>query len=136
MENYAENPETASFSLIIFFEKTTSQLQSRKGYRIQNLSMFYLVSSLPVPCIVQNLNASRDCGADSITVTWGLTSGAYFYSSRAVDSNGVSHMCNSADLSCKIGGLKCSTIYTVSAIASNMKCESAQSETVTLETGM
>lgn len=64
-----------------------------------------------------------------------MTAGAIFYVAVAKDSDGVIHHCNAMDLSCKIQGLKCSTNYTVSVIASNFMCNSSVSETVTIETG-
>ncbi|XP_039984445.1 uncharacterized protein LOC120790698 [Xiphias gladius] len=87
-----------------------------------------------VPCAPQNVSAVKECGADSITTTWDLSSGAIFYVAIAKDSNGVIHNCNSIDLTCKINGLKCSTNYTVYVIASNFVCNSSESETVTIET--
>lgn len=76
----------------------------------------------------------KECGADSITVTWSGGS-AIFYVAMARDRNGVIHSCNSMDLSCKIEGLKCSTNYTAYVLASNFMCNSSESETVTIETG-
>lgn len=76
----------------------------------------------------------KECGADSITVTWSSGS-AIFYVAMARDSNGVIHSCNSMDLSCTIEGLKCSTNYTAYVIASNFMCNSSESETVTIKTG-
>uniref|UniRef100_A0A667XB59 Fibronectin type-III domain-containing protein n=1 Tax=Myripristis murdjan TaxID=586833 RepID=A0A667XB59_9TELE len=79
--------------------------------------------------------SSMNCGADSITVNWNLTNGAVFYMATAVDSDGVSHTCNSMELSCQIHGLKCGTIYTVSVMASNFRCNSSVSAAVLVETG-
>ncbi|KAM3619311.1 uncharacterized protein V6R79_006036 [Siganus canaliculatus] len=87
-----------------------------------------------VPCAPQNISAVKECGADSITVTWLNSGSAFFYIAVATDSNGVAHSCNSMDLTCKIEGLKCSTNYTAHVIASNFMCNSSESETVTIET--
>ncbi|KAM9761579.1 uncharacterized protein fndc7b [Menidia menidia] len=87
-----------------------------------------------VPCTPQNVSAVKECGADSIMVTWQRTSGAIFYIAIAKDSEGITHSCNSFDVSCKISGLKCSTDYRVYVIASNFMCNSSESETVTTET--
>nr|XP_046247875.1 uncharacterized protein LOC124060678 [Scatophagus argus] len=85
-----------------------------------------------VPCSPQNVSAVKECGADSITVTW--NGSAIFYVATAEDSDGVVHSCNSMDSTCKIEGLKCSTNYTAYVIASNFMCNSSESEMVTVET--
>ncbi|KAF7660957.1 hypothetical protein LDENG_00272160 [Lucifuga dentata] len=86
------------------------------------------------PCIPLNVQARRDCGADSITVTWAISSGALTYVSKAVDSDGIIHTCSSPNLSCKIDGLKCGTNYTMSSNAANTNCQSFDSEIVFVET--
>ncbi|KAG7513796.1 fibronectin type III domain-containing protein 7 [Solea senegalensis] len=86
------------------------------------------------PCTPQNVSAVKECGADAITASWTMTAGAIFYVAIAKDSNGVSHHCNSFDLTCKIKGLECSTNYTVYVIGSNFLCNSSESQMVTLET--
>lgn len=88
-----------------------------------------------VPCTPQSPAAVKNCGADSITMTWNISGSALFYVAMAEDSNGVVHSCNSMDLTCQIEGLKCSTNYTAYVVASNFMCNSSESETVTIETG-
>ncbi|KAI3368520.1 hypothetical protein L3Q82_025527 [Scortum barcoo] len=87
-----------------------------------------------VPCAPVKVSAVKECGADSITVTWMMSGSAIFYVAMARDSNGVVQSCNSMDLSCKIKGLKCSTNYTAYVIASNFMCNSSVSEMVTIRT--
>ncbi|XP_061540147.1 fibronectin type III domain-containing protein 7-like [Phycodurus eques] len=87
-----------------------------------------------VPCTPHNVTAVKECGADSITVTWAVSGSTLFYVAMAMDSSGIVHSCNTMDLTCTIAGLKCSTSYTTYVIGSNFKCNSTQSEAVTTET--
>ncbi|XP_034531079.1 uncharacterized protein LOC117806306 [Notolabrus celidotus] len=86
-----------------------------------------------VPCAPRNVSAVRECGADSITMSW-IGGSAIFYMAIAMDSDGAIHSCTSIDLMCKIEGLKCSTNYTAYVIATNLMCNSSKSEMVTIET--
>ncbi|XP_061884565.1 uncharacterized protein LOC133635404 [Entelurus aequoreus] len=87
-----------------------------------------------VPCKPRNVTAVKECGADSITVSWAVTGSTLFYIAMAMDSDGVVHNCNTMGLTCTFLGLKCSTFYTVHVIGSNFMCNSSQSEAVTIET--
>nr|XP_061832451.1 uncharacterized protein LOC133616849 [Nerophis lumbriciformis] len=78
--------------------------------------------------------AVKECGADSITVSWAVTGSTLFYIAMARDSDGVVHSCNTMGLTCTFVGLKCSTFYTAHVIGSNFMCNSSQSEAVTIET--
>uniref|UniRef100_A0A8P4G5R4 Fibronectin type-III domain-containing protein n=1 Tax=Dicentrarchus labrax TaxID=13489 RepID=A0A8P4G5R4_DICLA len=86
-----------------------------------------------VPCMPRNVSAVKECGGDSLTMTW-LSESAIFYIAMVVDSNGVIHSCNSMDLTCMIEGLTCSTNYTAYVIASNLMCNSSKSEMIAVET--
>ncbi|RVE73628.1 hypothetical protein OJAV_G00033020 [Oryzias javanicus] len=86
------------------------------------------------PCTPQNVSAVKQCGNDSVLVSWVLSSGSLFYIAMAKDDYGTMHSCNSLDMGCVISGLKCSTKYNVSVIASNFMCNSSESEVVTIET--
>ncbi|KAK9519631.1 hypothetical protein VZT92_022346 [Zoarces viviparus] len=88
-----------------------------------------------LPCVPQNVSAERDCGSDSITMTWLMAGSAIFYVAIAKDSNGVIHSCNAIDLTCKIEGLQCGTNYTAHVIATNFMCNGSESEMLTIETG-
>ncbi|XP_053718297.1 uncharacterized protein LOC128757216 [Synchiropus splendidus] len=87
-----------------------------------------------VPCKPENTTAVRDCGADSVTVTWNMSWGAIFYVALVRDSSGTLHSCNSMDLMCQIVGLRCGTEYTAHVIASNFLCNSTESDSVIVET--
>lgn len=91
--------------------------------------------SITAPCTPQNVTAAKDCGSDSITVSWAMNSGALFYVAMAKDSNNRIRSCNSMDLSCKIKGLMCATYYDIYVIASNFYCNSSESSIITLQTG-
>lgn len=100
----------------------------------QGVTFILIVICPPVPCAPQNVSAVKECGADSIVMTWKSVS-AIFYVAIAMDSNGVIHSCNSMQLTCEIEGLRCSTNYTAYVIASNFLCNSSKSEMIIIETG-
>jgi len=100
-----------------------------------NSSLRKCVPSPPAPCVPQNVSAVRECGSNSIRMTWLRSGSTIYYIAVATDSNGVTHSCNSMDLTCTIEGLECSTNYTAHVIATNFMCNSSESETVTMETG-
>ncbi|XP_071011253.1 fibronectin type III domain-containing protein 7-like [Oncorhynchus clarkii lewisi] len=52
----------------------------------------------------------------------------------AMDDAGVVHTCNSMDTKCQIKGLRCSSTYNAFVTATNLKCNSSDSEIVTIET--
>ncbi|XP_027882788.1 uncharacterized protein fndc7b [Xiphophorus couchianus] len=87
-----------------------------------------------VPCVPQNVLATKECGSNSIRVSWKMNSGTAFYIAIAKSSDNVISSCNSISPSCTITGLKCSSNYTVYVIASNFICNSSESEMVTLQT--
>lgn len=76
-----------------------------------------------------------DCGSDFISLTWDVTLGALFYIATATDELGNTNTCQSIDPHCKISGLRCGASYSAFVMASNNKCNSSVSETVTAETG-
>ncbi|KAI7794726.1 fibronectin [Triplophysa rosa] len=87
-----------------------------------------------VPCAPQNVLAVMNCGSDSISLTWDVTLGALFYIATATDELGNTNTCNSIDPHCKITGLRCGASYSAFVMASNNKCNSSVSETITAET--
>ncbi|XP_014901851.1 uncharacterized protein fndc7b [Poecilia latipinna] len=87
-----------------------------------------------VPCVPQNVLATKECGSNSIRVSWKMNSGTAFYIAIAKSSDNVIGSCSSITPSCTILGLKCSTNYTVYVISSNFICNSSESEMVTLQT--
>ncbi|XP_045544657.1 fibronectin type III domain-containing protein 7 [Salmo salar] len=52
----------------------------------------------------------------------------------ATDDAGVVHTCNSMDTKCQIKGLRCSSTYNAFVTATNLKCNSSNSEIVTIKT--
>ncbi|XP_071200535.1 mucin-3B [Salvelinus alpinus] len=87
-----------------------------------------------VPCAPQNVSAAMYCGSDSITLNWQVSYGSLFYIATAMDDAGVVHTCNSMDTKCQIKGLRCSSTYNAFVTATNLKCNSSDSEIVTVET--
>ncbi|KAJ3599685.1 hypothetical protein NHX12_033641 [Muraenolepis orangiensis] len=87
-----------------------------------------------VPCVPQNVSATMDCGADSVTVNWMVAPGSLFYTGTALDSSGRAHTCQTMGTSCHITGLQCSSTYTAFVASSNVNCNSSESERVMVET--
>ena len=87
------------------------------------------------PCVPQNVSATMDCGADSVTLSWEEAPGAMFYTGLAVDAAGRRSVCHTLGTSCRVEGLRCSTAYTTSVVSSNSRCNSSESARVTVETG-
>ncbi|XP_041914101.1 uncharacterized protein LOC121678548 [Alosa sapidissima] len=88
-----------------------------------------------VPCVPKNVSAVFECGSDSITLRWDFAPGAIFYMGTAMDGSGVEHTCKpTLKTHCVIQGLRCSTAYNASLIASNGECNTSRSEVVSVET--
>lgn len=99
------------------------------------LPVLQFVCLFSAPCVPQNLLPITDCSSDSITLTWNMANGALFYAASVADSSGGIYTCSTADLNCKITGLRCGTTYNASMISSNYKCNSSVSTRITVETG-
>lgn len=93
------------------------------------------MSPLPVPCVPQNVSATKDCSSNSITMNWEYSHGALFYIATAVHTDGTLSTCNAMDTTCRIQGLRCGQTYSAFIIATNLKCNSSESTHVTVETG-
>lgn len=89
----------------------------------------------PVPCPPQNVSAVETCSSTSATLSWITSSGAVFYISVATHSNGTVHTCVSMATECEFQGLRCGETYDAYVLATNMQCNSSNSEHVTLRTG-
>ncbi|KAG5847415.1 hypothetical protein ANANG_G00125810 [Anguilla anguilla] len=88
-----------------------------------------------VPCTPQNVTAVRDCGPDTASLDWEASGGAVFYIASAAHADGTVRTCTAMDTQCQIQGLRCGQTYEASVVATNMRCNSSESDRVTLETG-
>ncbi|XP_035277663.1 fibronectin type III domain-containing protein 7-like [Anguilla anguilla] len=87
-----------------------------------------------VPCTPQNVTAVRDCGPDTASLDWEASGGAVFYIASAAHADGTVRTCTAMDTQCQIQGLRCGQTYEASVVATNMRCNSSESDRVTLET--
>lgn len=68
-------------------------------------------------------------------MTWAVSKGAVFYIAMTQHADGTVRSCHSMGPNCLIQGLNCGKTYTASVIATDTKCNSSQSQLVTVETG-
>ncbi|MGH0126547.1 UNVERIFIED_CONTAM: hypothetical protein FKN15_073877 [Acipenser sinensis] len=87
-----------------------------------------------VPCTPTNVTADAGCSTDSLSVSWSYSSGALMYFATAEGSDGTQHACVARDTHCQITALECGQSYTVYVTATNLKCNSSRSSTVTVKT--
>uniref|UniRef100_A0A674DRB0 Uncharacterized LOC115157442 n=1 Tax=Salmo trutta TaxID=8032 RepID=A0A674DRB0_SALTR len=87
------------------------------------------------PCTPTNMSASVECSPSSALMNWTVSQGAVFYIAMAQHTDGTVRSCHSMGSNCLIQGLNCGKTYTASVIATDMKCNSSQSQLVTIETG-
>ncbi|XP_016147370.1 uncharacterized protein [Sinocyclocheilus grahami] len=87
-----------------------------------------------VPCIPQNVSAVETCSSDSASLTWNYANGAIFYIGMATHVNGTVHTCVAMVAECTIPDLRCGEAYDVYVMSTNLKCNSSESQHVTLQT--
>ncbi|XP_041125693.1 uncharacterized protein LOC121326478 isoform X3 [Polyodon spathula] len=87
-----------------------------------------------VPCSPTNVTADSGCSTDSLSVSWSYSSGALMYFATVEGSDGTQHSCAARDTQCQITALECGQSYTVYVTATNLKCNSSRSSTVTVKT--
>ncbi|XP_058890780.1 uncharacterized protein LOC131740090 [Acipenser ruthenus] len=87
-----------------------------------------------VPCTPTNVTADAGCSTDSLSVSWSYSSGALMYFATVEGSDGTQHACVARDTQCQITALECGQSYTVYVTATNLKCNSSRSSTVTVKT--
>ena len=95
--------------------------------------VFYLFSPT-VPCVPTGLAAERTCGESSVEVTWAASRGAQRYAVTAV-ADGHRAECSSNGTTCTLQELMCGQVYSVTMVAINDDCSTAESAAVTLNTG-
>lgn len=87
------------------------------------------------PCVPIMLDVEMDCLSDSAWLTWEESAGTELYIAMAIDNDGQLFQCNSTEGQCTVEQLQCSKFYNFSVMASNMQCDSPNSNTVRSETG-
>ncbi|GCB65250.1 hypothetical protein scyTo_0007677 [Scyliorhinus torazame] len=83
-----------------------------------------------VPCIPENLKAELNCVSNAVSFSWGVTQGAKLYTVTARDSQRVTASFNTSDIKAQIPHLECGEYYTISVVATDNICKSAQSAVV------
>nr|XP_055057047.1 uncharacterized protein LOC129441425 [Misgurnus anguillicaudatus] len=92
------------------------------------------VSLSAVPCPPQNVSAANTCSSTSASMTWLTSNGAVFYIAVATHSDGTVHTCISMATECEFQGLRCGGTYDAYVQATNMHCNSSESDHITLKT--
>ncbi|XP_073671225.1 uncharacterized protein [Paramisgurnus dabryanus] len=87
-----------------------------------------------VPCPPQNVSTAYTCSSTSASMTWLTSNGAVFYIAVATHSDGTVHTCISMATECVFQGLRCGGTYDAYVQATNMHCNSSESDHITLKT--
>lgn len=102
------------------------------------MMILYTMSLYPptvVPCIPQNVSAVETCSSDSASLTWNYANGAIFYIGMATHVDGTVHTCAAMAAECTFPDLRCGEEYDVFVLSTNLKCNSSESQHITLQTG-
>lgn len=95
----------------------------------------YPLTLLPLaPCDPRNLAADQDCLSGVVTVTWGASAGANYYTVLA-EANGHMDSCNSTSTFCELTQLQCGVDYTVTVLAGDGNCNSSVLAKTNITTG-
>ncbi|XP_038650716.1 uncharacterized protein LOC119964794 [Scyliorhinus canicula] len=84
------------------------------------------------PCIPENLKAELNCDSNAVSFSWDVTDGAKLYTVTARDSQRVTASFNTSDTKAQIPHLECGEYYTISVVATDNICKSAQSAVVNI----
>lgn len=95
----------------------------------------YTISPTVVPCIPQNVSAVKTCSSESASLTWNNANGAILYIGTATHIDGTVHTCAAMAAECTFPNLRCGETYDVKVKATNLQCNSSESQHVTLQTG-
>ncbi|XP_026054424.1 fibronectin type III domain-containing protein 7-like [Carassius auratus] len=87
-----------------------------------------------VPCIPQNVSAVKTCSSESASLTWNNANGAVLYIGTATHIDGTVHTCAAMAPECTFPNLRCGETYDVKVKATNLQCNSSESQHVTLQT--
>lgn len=78
--------------------------------------------------------AALHCLSGVVTVTWGASAGANYYTVLA-EADGHIDSCNSNGTSCELTQLQCGEDYTVTVLAGDGKCNSSILAKTNITTG-
>ncbi|XP_077077959.1 uncharacterized protein fndc7rs1 [Siphateles boraxobius] len=87
-----------------------------------------------VPCIPENVTAVETCSSDTASLTWLSSNGAIFYIGQAKHVDGTVHTCTAMATECLFQNLKCGETYDAFVMATNLQCNSSESQHVLLQT--
>ncbi|KAJ8357216.1 hypothetical protein SKAU_G00200100 [Synaphobranchus kaupii] len=87
-----------------------------------------------VPCAPLNVRGDQQCGTDTLLASWDGAAAASSYIAMVTGPNGYSEACDTANLSCSFGGLRCAQSYNISVLASDSACNSTAGPAVSLVT--
>lgn len=104
--------------------------------RIQtyNSNNAHLPCCSPAPCDPKDVTADLNCLSGVVTVTWGTSAGANYYTVLAETSR-FFDSCNSTSTSCQLSQLQCGEDYTVTVLAGDGKCNSSIYTKINVTTG-
>ncbi|KAM9385761.1 uncharacterized protein fndc7b [Pholidichthys leucotaenia] len=86
-----------------------------------------------VPCPPTGISSFMNCIPSIAVVSWTGSAGAEFYTATVTLDDGQSSSCSSDGVQCSMPNVLCGQTYTVTVVASNMKCDSDPSEPDTLQ---
>ncbi|XP_045905930.1 receptor-type tyrosine-protein phosphatase beta-like [Micropterus dolomieu] len=89
-----------------------------------NSSESAMISARTAPCDPTNVSAALNCLSGVVTVSWGASAGANYYTVFA-EANGLVDTCNSTGTSCKLTQLQCGEDYTVTVQARDGNCNNS-----------
>nr|XP_009297086.3 uncharacterized protein fndc7rs1 [Danio rerio] len=87
-----------------------------------------------VPCIPQNVSAVEKCSSNSATLSWLGSNGAILYYGTAKHADGTVYSCTASKTECIFESLRCGETYDAYVVATNLQCNSSESQHVTLKT--
>ncbi|XP_012990390.2 uncharacterized protein LOC105029012 isoform X2 [Esox lucius] len=87
-----------------------------------------------VPCPPTNVSGWVDCSTNTASLSWDASPNAVSYFGTAVGTNGQHVSCKASALGCQLTALICGQVYIFTVSASYGRCESPESQQVTLET--
>ncbi|KAJ8274470.1 hypothetical protein COCON_G00090950 [Conger conger] len=86
------------------------------------------------PCAPLNVRGDQQCGTDTLLASWDSSTGASSYMATVTGPDGYSETCDTANLTCSFGGLRCAQRYNISVVACDSTCNSTAGPAVSLVT--
>ncbi|XP_075473113.1 uncharacterized protein LOC142503970 isoform X2 [Ascaphus truei] len=89
-----------------------------------------VMSLTTVPCVPHSVKSMVMCEQNSLWVSWNASRGATAYSAAAIGSHGHLLTVNTEDTNSLLPSLQCGEVYSLTVIAMNEECKSAESAAV------